>query len=811
MTIQATDGLKHSGIPLGGLGTGTVEIRNDGLFHEWQIMNNAPWGPGAGASIPADALFFGLQVHGEDTYQSAQLSTAPAPLRTLNDGYAMPWLEHAASIDSTAKFPFTELAFNYDSLPVDVQLEAFSPFIPLDSKNSGLPVAFMTYSLKNRSENPQTVTLFGCQRNLVGYTSQQSLSTIEANTEAKKPYLAFSREGLPTTNSDAGSMAFGMITGSAGKTTYATHFRPRDLWDPMLETGLLENVDQGALDEDEGNMGDSQRVNRRRGLPYGALAHTVTLKPGEATDITFVLSWYFPNFIEPEYKPKSVPGSNIGHRYEEWFTDATDVFKYATKNFDKLRDETRLFFDAYYDSSQPAWLLDAVSAQLTTMTKASWWDRDGRFGIWEGLGCCGLQTTDITHYGSFPIAQFFPDIQKSQMRLSRDNVETPGNIPHMMPGTFACCDIDHRKRIDLIPQFILLVWRDLMWTGDREYLKEMWQTIKDSLAHFETKDTDGDGLPNNTGPDQTYDQFPLKGTSAFVGILYLASLKVAADMAVLMEDDAYEDELRVQFDRAYPLLHDQLWNGEYFRLCHDPVDGESHEGVMADQLNGDWFIRQTTGESLIDDTKVKSSLKSILDACLEPSGYLANCAWPNGGSVEIGRHTADQANWPWSGVEYAVAAHLILMGMDEEGINLTKCVWERYERMGMRFNHIECGGHYYRAMSSWAVYLALSGYVVDLLNNTLKIRFRETPMNSVLAAPTGWGCLVVDKESRLVTLEMARGKLKLKQVELTGIQTGDAIIRVNSKVVSTTTLEGVVTLNKVAALRKDDVLVVSLK
>ncbi|MBC7288062.1 MAG: hypothetical protein H5T86_08495, partial [Armatimonadetes bacterium] len=30
----------RSGIPLGGLGCGTVEIRGDGAFHEWQIFNN---------------------------------------------------------------------------------------------------------------------------------------------------------------------------------------------------------------------------------------------------------------------------------------------------------------------------------------------------------------------------------------------------------------------------------------------------------------------------------------------------------------------------------------------------------------------------------------------------------------------------------------------------------------------------------------------------------------------------------------------------------------------------------------------------
>jgi len=818
---QKADGLKHSGIPLGGLGTGTVELRSDGLFHEWQIMNNAPWGPGPGPGITpevkcaggdvcslGDALHMGLQVHGDGVNHSAYLSTAPAPSRILNEPYAMPWLQHASSIESTMRFPFSNLTFRFDDIPVSATLEAFSPFIPLDAKNTGLPVAFLTYSLKNRSRQKLKMTLFGCQRNLVGYANTQSLSTIDAEAKGKKPYLTFSREGLAKDQSDDGSMVLGMITGSSGKTSYATHVRPRDIWDPMRETGQLENIDLGSMEQELGNMGATQRVNFRRGLPYGALARTVTLDPGESTDITVVLCWYFPNFVEPDYAPKDKAGSNIGHQYENWFDNAADVFAYATRNFKKLRAETKLFFDAYYQSSMPDWLLEAASAQLTTLTKASWWDRAGRFGIWEGLGCCGLQTTDITHYGSFPIAQFFPEIQKSQMRLTRDNVEEAGNIPHMMPGTFACCDVDHRKRIDLIPQFVLLVWRDVLWTGDMGYLKEMWSTIKESLAYFDTKDTDGDGLPNNTGPDQTYDQFPLKGTSAFVGILYLAALKTAADMADLMQEKAYGDELRARLETVYPLLHEQLWNGDYFRLCYDPADGEFNEGVMADQLNGDWFVRQTIGDSLIADKKVKSSLRSILDACLEPTGYLANCAWPDGGAVEIGRHTADQANWPWSGVEYAVAAHLILMGMEKAGISLTKCVWDRYERTGLRFNHIECGGHYYRALSSWAVYLALSGYTVDLLNNTLRLRFRKKPVQSVIAAPTGWGVLRIDDAS--CTISMQRGSLKLKQIEITGKRYQQATVRLGRSAIKATVVNGTVMLARPVSLKPNDTLKLAL-
>lgn len=37
-----------SGIPLGGIGTGSVEIRPDGTFADWLIFNMGAWSPGQG-------------------------------------------------------------------------------------------------------------------------------------------------------------------------------------------------------------------------------------------------------------------------------------------------------------------------------------------------------------------------------------------------------------------------------------------------------------------------------------------------------------------------------------------------------------------------------------------------------------------------------------------------------------------------------------------------------------------------------------------------------------------------------------------
>jgi uncharacterized protein (DUF608 family) len=767
MTI---DGLTHSGIPLGGLGTGSVELRRDGYFHEWQIANNTPWGAGPDLEPPADAGFFAVQALGAGHCRSAVLGLTPPYNSVLNNPYNQPVVEHAASIDADVQMPFTTLRY---ALPrgfgLGVEMEASSPLIPLDEKHSALPVGFFRFTVTNRTSAPLTAAIVHAQRNLAGYTHDQNLSRMAFSRRGRSAHIRMTRDDMPKGASADGSLVIGAF--GAGSSSYALHPRTdRDLWEPLRSDGRLDNTDHGPFSGDVGNQGEGRRDWIQRGTPHGYLCRTLRLKPRETAEVVFCLAWYFPHMWERDYAARDRRAERIGHRYAEWFSDATDVFDYASRRYDKLRRRTRAFSDAFHNSSLERWKLDAISAQLTTLIKSSWWDARGRFGIWEGLGCCGLQTTDITHYGSFPIALMFPEIQKSQMRLTAANVETPGKIPHMMPGIFSCGDADTRGRIDLIPQFVLLIWRDALWTGDLDYAREMWPVVTAALEFCRSFDTDGDGLPNNTGPDQTYDQFPLKGTSSFVGFLYAGALSAGGELARLLGETGEADRLTTMASDALDKLEQQLWTGRYYRLCHDPSDGMDNDGVMADQVNADWFYRQTTGRPLLPRAKVRSALREILRHCTNRQhGFLANCAWPTGDEVHIGRHTSDQANTPWSGVEYALAAHCILAGLDKRGWEVTKRVWGRHERVGLRFNHIECGEHYYRAMSSWAIYLAWTGFAWDAPAATLTLR-AGAPRRFVVNTPTSWSVAEVGARKPLLELKVAEGTLALRTLRLTDLR-----------------------------------------
>jgi len=738
-----------SGIPLGGLGAGSVELRDDGWLHEWHIFNNAPWGAGPATGLmEEDGLYFGLAVAPERDRARAMILGLPRSYHPrLNDPYAMPWVEHPRSVAWRGRFPQVRLRYDTgEDFPVTVEMTAFSPFIPLDAKNSALPAALFLFRLHNRRSVPVRVSLFGALRNAVLYDAPSGAPEMYFNGCG----IVMSRASEDVRRSSFGSLC---LCTAAGDVSHAWDWvKERQVWEPLMEEGRVAPPE------------------RRKGetFPYGLLAVRREMRPGEEVEVPMVLTWFFPNHYERAGACRGKEARNIGHKYAEWFADAEEAGSYVLENFTYLRTETEEFLETFYSSDCEEWLLDAVNAQLTTLFTSSWWDREGRFGIWEGLGCCGLQTMDISFYGSFPVVLFFPELEKSQMRLSLANRKGDGRVPHLMPGAFSCCDADERNRIDLMPQFVLLAFRDMLWTADRSWVQEMYPAVKEALEAMKKTDTDGDGLPNNRGTDQTYDQFPMYGTTAYVGLLYIASLAAAAEMAEYMGEPEQADVYRRESASLLEVYEKELFNGEYYNVYHDPAGGVTNTGCMLDQLAGEWFLRMTGRKGLLPPERVERVLESIHRLNRSPHGFWMNCAWPREEErLRIPLHVTDQVAAPWSGVEYAAAALFVSAGMTERGLEVARDAWNRYERTGLRYNHIECGEHYYRAMSAWCILLALQGFGFDARRGRIWFAASARPRSFLFNTPSSWGRVSLPaREEGVFTLEVLRGELRLSGVSL---------------------------------------------
>lgn len=147
------------------------------------------------------------------------------------------------------------------------------------------------------------------------------------------------------------------------------------------------------------------------------------------------------------------------------------------------------------------------------------------------------------------------------------------------------------------------------------------------------------------------------------------------------------------------------------------------------------------------------------------------CTWPKGG-----RPASVMLYWDevWTGIEYQVAAHLIYEGMLAEGFAVVKGARDRYDGVPRAplgrnpWNEIECGGHYARAMSSWALLLALTGWEYDGPSGAQRFTPRCQPDNlkAFFCGPEGWGSLRQTRDAQGQTSEItvAEGALVLRQV-----------------------------------------------
>jgi hypothetical protein len=123
---------------------------------------------------------------------------------------------------------------------------------------------------------------------------------------------------------------------------------------------------------------------------------------------------------------------------------------------------------------------------------------------------------------------------------------------------------------------------------------------------------------------------------------------------------------------------------------------------------------------------------------LNDEGGLLLCSWPKGGELSL---PFVYSNEVWTGIEYQVASHLILMGCVNEGLDIVRACRDRYDgRIRNPFSEIECGHFYARAMASYGLLQALSGARYDAVEKVVYLDPRvRGDFQAFLSTATGFG------------------------------------------------------------------------
>ena len=474
--------------------------------------------------------------------------------------------------------------------------------------------------------------------------------------------------------------------------------------------------------------------------------------------------------------------------YARWFESINVMARYWRDNYYELRRQSALFRDAFYDTTLPSEVVEAIAANLTILKSPTVLRQvDGRLWCFEGCsdnrGCCHGSCTHVWNYAQ-AICHLFPDLERS-LRQTEFHESQDAKGHQTFRSALPIRPVAHTFHAASDGQLggIMKVYRDWRVSGDTEWLKGIWPQVKTSLNYcITTWDPRGRGVLEEPHHN-TYD-IEYWGPDGHCSSFYLGALAVAVEMGEALGDDV--SQYRTLLARGRTFLETKLYNGEYFyqkvqteglSATFNPLDTSANgpgyngtikalneqgpkyqygTGCLSDGVLGFWMARVCgLDDDLVDPAKVRSNLRAIHRYNLKENlldhanpqrpafavgsdGGLLLCTWPKGGAPALPFVYSDEV---WTGIEYQVASHLMLVGLVDEGLEIVRLCRDRYDgRVRNPFNEYECGHWYARALSSYGLIQGLTGVRYDAVDKTLYIDSHVGDnFRAFLSTATGFG------------------------------------------------------------------------
>ncbi|MFZ9753120.1 MAG: GH116 family glycosyl hydrolase [Cyanobium sp.] len=778
------DGPNH-GMPLGGFGAGCIGRAPDGSFNLWHLDGGEHWfgtlpdcqfalfeADGRGSRAHALAV--------QPAADGSRAGTSP-PLESWS-WYPASTAERSSGTYA-ARYPLSWT--RYEGLyAAEVESEAFSPILPGDYQRSSYPVAVFRWSFRNPTDQPLELSLLLSWRNTVGWFTNTDPSAAVHFRDDGSPEHAYvpaigSSRGQRNRRADAPGLKGLLLDGEASEPLAegqgqwclavpdeaalahpgleifrCSRWNPAgngaELWKPFARDGSIpeSDNDRRSADDDPASA---------------ALAVRFRLEPGQNLEIPVVISWDLP-------VTSFATGVRALRRYTDFFGDtgdnaaaiaaealrdwrswraAIEAWQAPVVGRDDLPEALRMaLLNELYDLASGGSLWTAASPQAPV----------GHFGVLECLDYAWYESLDVRLYGSFALLQLWPELDKAVLRdfaraipaadptprpigwyftQGRGRVEAArkvaGATPHDLgapnerpfEATNYTAYQDCNLWKDLASDFVLQVWRTfrLAPSGeDLRFLADCWPAAVTALRHLKRFDANNDGLPDNGGaPDQTFDDWPLQGVSAYCGALWIAALEAALAMGqrlqleLGLDTSAEQREFGGWLEQSRANFDALLWNGEFYN-----IDAESGTPVvMADQLCGDFYARLLGLPPVVAEERARSSLQAVKEACFQ--GFQGGRLGVANGLRRDGTPLDPNGTHPlevWTGINFGLAAYYRLMGETQTALAISSAVVTQVYQGGLQFRTPEAitavttfrACHYLRAMAIWALWATHTGW-----------------------------------------------------------------------------------------------------
>ena len=767
------DGPNH-GMPLGGFGAGCFGRAPDGQVNLWHLDGGEHW-----FGVLPDCQFSLFESDGTDhrahalavkPERDASDPKAGEPLASWS-WYPASTREHSTGTYA-ARYPLCWSHYQ-GVFDAEVCCEAFSPILPGDYQRTSYPVAVFVWTLSNPTDKPLDLSLLLSWRNTTGwFTNTDASAEVHFRDDGSPEHNYAPAIGATQGQSNwwvdeadlKGIVLGGKVSSppreGEGQWCIATTDQPGvtiqrcSRWNPLADGSELWSSFSA-----DGSIPNSNndRCSAHDDPLSAALAVQCRLAPGESVRIPLVISWDLPvtafatghqtlrrytDFFGTDGNQAAVIAAEALRDWPAWRQQINDWQAPVLKRRELPEILRMALFNELYDLSSGGSLWSAASAE----------DPYGRFGVLECLDYAWYESLDVRLYGSLALLQLWPELDKAVLRSfaraipaadpsqrpigwyftqGKGRVEAdrkvkgatphdlgaPNEIPWDATNYTAYQDCNLWK--DLGSDFVLQVWRTFKLAPggeDVRFLADCWPSAVEALRYLKRFDINDDGLPDNGGaPDQTFDDWPLKGESAYCGALWIAALEAGLAIAQTLQlktgldTTAEQREFSDWLEQSRRNFDALLWNGEYYA-----IDAESGTPVvMADQLCGDFYARLLGLAPVVSEANSRSTLKAVKEACFErfQAGTLgvANGLRRDGTPLDPdGTHPLEV----WTGINFGIASYFRLMGEQQTAEAICSAVVTQVYAGGLQFRTPEAitavktfrASHYLRAMAIWGLW-----------------------------------------------------------------------------------------------------------
>ena len=762
-------------LPVGGIGTGTVGFGGRGQLRDWELENH----PSKGLTAPLS--FLACQVAGAGTPPAARVlegalfddevggdQGATAPLAGL---------PRFAECEFEATYPFGRVLLADPAFPVRASVEAWNPLVPGDEEASGLPLAVFRVMVTSVASEPLSLSVMLSAEALAGHTLRAAGAPsrpVVASRTVSGPDggtgLLLADELMDPAHEEWGTIAAAVL----GDGTWTGPTWGFGKWNQGLLAMWRGFVATGLPPSGEYLLGGPTPSSdpASRGAIAGTLGARRVLEPGGSQAFTFVLGWHFPNrrsWTWPGPGPRGGSGAEIvGNHYATGYRDAWEVIARELPRLDDLRAASERFVGSFWASDLSPAVKEAALFNLSTLRSQTYFRAaDGWPFGWEGcLDEAGSCLGSCTHVWNYDLATGFLFARLARRMRELEYLYATGEDGAM--SFRLMLPLDRARELGQVAadgQFgcVLKLYREWRLSGDDEWLAKLWPACKRSLEFAWIEggwDADRDGLAE--GAQHVTMDVEYYGPNPQVQGLYLAALAATAEMAVAISDEDFGRTCRSLCASGTAAAEARLFNGEYYqqdvippgdfarvapRLRNNDLGAESADqpefqvgdGCLIDQLLGDTYARIAGLAPVFDDRHALAALRSIGRLNYVPdfgdwTTYVRSYAvrgerghivlsYPNG----LPEHPAPYWSEAWTGVEYVYAMGLAQHGETALAEDAVAAVRERFA--GARrnpFDEAECGHHYARALSSWGLIVALTGFSYDARSGVMA--FAQAPM-----------------------------------------------------------------------------------